>query len=505
MTPLALAVGCSVGWTVLNAFGNSLYTAAGVFHPVFLAAGFFFSRRVQGEARRAAVGAALLGMSLLAAWALWQAASGEGRANALFETPNTLAAVLNLALAPALVRILYGDARRSLLLLAILLAAALVATLSRGGFVALAAGVCAASLIVGGKPQTRDLLRALGVLATGASLGALALTLPQWLVATPVPQAGQLEGLASTLGGTLTSRAELYRLALSALGGHPWLGIGYLGFHSLFEAGRSQVPSYASENVTYFVHNDYLQTLLELGVPGFVALLAIVALPFWLATRAAPRCADRIPLGAALAGVGAMAVHALGDFPFYVPLCLLLFGALLGEVDRVLASEARTRTVLSAPRVRLGAIGGATLLALLLLPPAMAEAAAAYGEQRWRSGDGRSAAFGFELARRLQPRDWRYPWYAGQFWYAQALQSGRADAAERADQAFAAGVAANPRDPRPLFGRLAVQLRLADKLSRPQSAATLRAWADRAMALAPLNPAVRRDYAAALAQLAERR
>jgi hypothetical protein len=222
-------------------------------------------------------------------------------------------------------------------------------------------------------------------------------------------------------------------------------------------------------------------------------------LPFWLAKRTGGPEADRLPLFAALSGMAAMAVHALGDFPFYVPVCLFVFGVLLGEVDARLASPA----LFSLPPHRgLRAIRLAVLavLGIVLALPPLAEAAAAYGDRRWRSGNSEAAAFALELARRLQPRDWRYHWYAGQFWYAQA-SAGNARAATLADGAFAAAIAANPHEPRPLLTRLATQMRFAASLDAPQPAATLRDWADQALALAPLNPAVRRDYAAALQQL----
>jgi hypothetical protein len=83
----------------------------------------------------------------------------------------------------------------------------------------------------------------------------------------------------------------------------------------------------------------------------------------------------------------------------------------------------------------------------------------------------------------------------------QAAQGGNRTAAKLADGAFEAAIDANPRDPRPLLGRLAMQLRLGTLLDNRQSPATLRAWAERAFALAPLNPAVRQDYAAAMSRL----
>lgn len=490
------------GWMVVDDFINTSYTAAAIFHPAFLFAGFFFSRAVDDNTRRSAAFAVLAGVALLALWSLGQALSGAARAHADFETPNTLAAVLNLALAPVLFRIAYGERRRALVGIAVLLTAALAATLSRGGFIALAAGLTAAMLLFRAWPRKADMVRVLAVLALGAAIGTAVMQMPRPLMGADSTVRENAQHFAVTSYDSVASRIELYRLALSAAGEHPWLGTGYLGFRSLFEARRAEVPSYPVHNVTYFVHQDYLQTLVELGVPGLAALLALVTLPFGLALRKAHRTVHDPRASAALAGVATMAIHALGDFPFYVPVCLLLFGGLLGEVDTRLAGEQRGMPPRKAVS-RMAVLAGMAVAAVLTLAPALAELAVAHGERSWRSGDARTAAWGFELARRLQPRDWRYHWYAGQFWYGQA-QSGNAAAAPLADQAFAAAMRADPAEPRPLLARVATQLRFAPLLDHAAAATVLRDWADRALALAPLNPAVRRDHAAALAQLADR-
>ena len=499
-TPIAFLVCAYAGWAIGNSLLASTYTPAGVFQPLFLVAGFALARSASARERETVLAALIAGAVGLAAWGIWQAATGGGRAHAHFETPNTLATVLNLALAPMLLRVALGEARRLFLAATIVLSAGLVATLSRGGLVALPAGLAVVLAVCGVRPRPRDAARALGALLVGAVIGAASLVLPQWWSVQPLPAEAQLGGIASTFAVSVGARSELYRLAFSHLGEHPWLGSGYLGFQALFEAHRAQVPSYAAESLTYFVHDDYLQTAVELGVPGLAALLAMVALPFWWARRANATRAERISRYAPVGGVATMAIHALGDFPFYVPACLLLFGALLGLLDGGLASGS---AVAARPRrrpTRLAAMALGTVAAVLLLAPVLAEVASLYGDRSWRANQGQAAAYGFELARRLAPRDWRYHWYAGQFWYAQA-QAGNPAAAPLADQAFAAAVAANTREPRALLGRLATQMRFGQMLAHPQPAATLRAWADRALALAPLNPAVRRDHAAALERL----
>src|SRR6185503_19229629 len=268
---------------------------------------------------------------------------------------------------------------------------------------------------------------------------------------------------------TFRSRLELYRLAVQAIAGAPWFtGIGYQSFYYVLEAGRPQVPSF-SEGMTYFVHNDYLQTLLELGVPGLAGLLLLIVGALGQAWRAAPQAAqveERACIVAIAAAVATIATHALGDFPFYIPLCMLISGAALGLLD-VAASRSGPAAALpsaqrsfAAPARRIALITIATLTAWILVVPAAAEAAATYAQRQWRAARSESAAFWFEAARRIDSRDWRYHWYAGQFWRAQAFDRSDPAAARLADRAFAAGCAVNPREVRNLYDRVVLQRRL---------------------------------------------
>jgi hypothetical protein len=122
-----------------------------------------------------------------------------------------------------------------------------------------------------------------------------------------------------------------------------------------------------------------------------------------------------------------------------------------------------------------------------------AEAAAAYAQDRWRHAEGQSAAYWFEAARRIDSRDWRYHWYAGQFWAAQAAARSDSAAARLADVALAAAVSANGRDAHPLLSRIELHSRLRKVLAAPADAETLRAWASRAAELAPMDGAVRAE------------
>jgi hypothetical protein len=133
--------------------------------------------------------------------------------------------------------------------------------------------------------------------------------------------------------------------------------------------------------------------------------------------------------------------------------------------------------------------------AVILLRPVLAEAAAAWGLRKSTAGEGQSAAFWLGAAQRLDPAEWRYHWYAGQFWDAQAAQSGKREAARLAAEAYATGFDANPLEVRNLLGKIAVHRRHHGLLDSPADPRTLQDWLAQAALLAPLNPAVRREIA----------
>jgi hypothetical protein len=328
-------------------------------------------------------------------------------------------------------------------------------------------------------------------------------------VSDPLPSR-QLYSLAGELAArSSVARLELYGLAWRAISNSSLItGIGYLGYYYLMDVARSGIASY-EQSTTYFVHNDYLQSLLELGLPGLAGLIGITAWPLISAWRAAPTVSDspsRVALVALVAALGSMAAHAVVDFPFYVPICLLIYGTALGVLDSILLAADPAKLPqrdAAAIRVQLHRIAIASAAALgfwTLAVPVAAEGAAGYAHRQWRAAQGQGAAYWFEVARKLEPRDWRYHWYAGQFWFSQAAQSGKPEAARLADQAFADGFAANPREARNLLGRVATHVRLRTVLVSPADGPTLVDWSERAVALAPNDAAARTEHALVLRQ-----
>jgi O-antigen ligase len=488
---------CALGYALLVAvnahFISPAYTPAGLYLPLLLALGFIVVRRFDDRGLlTAAVTAIGLG-ALLGTWGLVQIGPlGMARAQALFETPATYAAVLNLLLVPVLALGIAGRSRVAMLAVGSLLAAGLFAADSRGGLIALAAGMGAATIfsIRAKRFRWRDLGLALAMLVAG------------WVVATGLREWPSPEIAAPTdtaRAESSLSRLELYALSWNAWRERPLAGTGYLTYRYSLEQGRAQVPSYGEANETWFVHNDYLQTLQELGPLGLAALLALAWLPALIAYRKVPALrADQQPAAiAAASALTAMACHALVDFPFYIPVCLLLYGALLGVLDRQL-DEPRVAPApdwKSRPWYRAARTGAALIGALILLRPVAAEAVAEWGLRKSVAGDGRGAAFWLGAARRIEPADWRYHWYAGQFWDAQAVGSSRREAANLAADSFTAGFDANPLEVRNLLGMISVHRRHRALLDSPADRRTFQAWLARAEGLAPFNTEVRRERA----------
>lgn len=507
------AVAAFVLWTIFHTlFITQSYSPAGLFHPLFLAMGFALGRRAYASSSEHVWGYTWgWAIVAIACYALFEAGYTGKLAAAPFETPAALAALINLALLPTLAYALWGPQVSPDRFIAItVLVAGLVAAASRGGWIGLLVGLAAILVVLRGRiPAARNAGMVAAAVFSATCLVAVTRLWGAWLAGHGATTAERtwaglpalfLAPSALAVDSSL-ARLELYALAVSSIGQELPVGSGYLSFAQVLETGRERVPSYGSETVTFFVHNDYLQALLELGVPGLCAMIAVVLVPCVFLLRNRTRFADQdLVLCAGLAGgVAAMAFQAGVDFPYYVPACLASLGFLLGALAaRGVASGIgvlhRPSGVESFGRIAVSArrIGLATGVALLLVPLA-AEWSLAYAQARWRQGFAQEAAYGFELARRLQPSDWRYAWYAGKFWTAQAASQKSPQAAGLADVAFASGFAANNLEVKNLLGRIELQRGLPRLLERPASAAELEAWSARAMALAPRNPAVRAE------------
>jgi len=232
---------------------------------------------------------------------------------------------------------------------ALAMALAGLASLSRGGAAALAAGAAcllALRLFRGGSARRRSGL--LPSLVLAGVLGSI-------LVALVPPEA---HARMRTLSGA-SFRLDTWRDSLRLAGSSLVLGHGLGAFHDAyprFKRGHDIVRVEHAEN-------DYLETLAEMGAPGLALSVVGLALLLAAAGRGVATGSDRVVGGigmGALAALVALAVHSAVDFNLRIP-----SNAALAAL--VAAAAAGAAGVRSRPLPRAGALAlSVGALALLL-------------------------------------------------------------------------------------------------------------------------------------------
>lgn len=280
-----------------------------------------------------------------AGWA-WQ---GEGlwRAASTLTYPNATAAVLAILALAGLGWLAARPASVPLGLTATALLAGFGATLSRGGLLGFAVGAVVLAALLG----PRAVLRAGWAPALGAAVAlagllpsmtgtarpavaavallaglALGVALPRarwWvgLVAAGLLVAVARGGLGTVAGSRATlaspDRWAALRAAWHVVEGHPVTGAG---------PGLAQLGGGAG--TFRYAHDEYVQVLAELGVPGLILLCLLLFAVFRALHQARP--ADLPVWAGAVAGCAALSVHAGLDFIWHLPAVPLLAAALVG-------------------------------------------------------------------------------------------------------------------------------------------------------------------------------
>jgi tetratricopeptide (TPR) repeat protein len=262
---------------------------------------------------------------------------GAGVLMGPFINPNHQAEFLELAAFAALAVAAAARTRNQIRVwrvIAAILAAGAIATLSRGAVLGLSAGalVWLRLLPKPDKPEARSTRRFVSVL----------LGLGMFTGATLALGGEQIVG--EFVGGN-TTKLEVWKNALAVLRAHP-LGIGLGAFSRVFPVYQTLPPTVRFE----FVENQPLSFLIEAGIPG--ALLMGIALFF--VVRGFFRAARRDEVEAALAAaIIAVLVHNVFDFGLEVlgillPFCAVV-GALYGRLSPNADAQRAPRTIAAVP------------------------------------------------------------------------------------------------------------------------------------------------------------
>ncbi len=135
----------------------------------------------------------------------------------------------------------------------------LVATQSRGGIVALLAGILTVAFLM-----VRSRWRIVLAILTGV------LAITSVLAIRSAPESSDI--FSDTLG--LDSRLEIWERGIDALTDYPITGVSFNGFRRVVHALYPTFLVPESVDLAH-AHNHLLQTALDLGIPGLVAYLAI--------------------------------------------------------------------------------------------------------------------------------------------------------------------------------------------------------------------------------------
>ena len=293
-----------------------------------------------------------------------------------------------------------ADARAGGVILAVVasltMALAALASLSRGGTMALAAGACCLLALRLGRARGRGALVAtlLPTLVLGGILVGL------------VPQEAH-ERMRSLSGASF--RLDTWKDTLRLAGASPLLGHGLGAFHDAyprFKRGHGILRVEHSEN-------DYLETFAETGALGLGLALAGLVLVFVSAGRArdeAPGAVVHAVAQGALAALAALAVHSLVDFNLRIPSNAAL--AALAAAAAMAAAGTRSRPLSRALSAGLGLAALALAAATARLPerPGLLardelSAAASAGMRAQRLMRLERASAALERALRLRPAD----------------------------------------------------------------------------------------------------
>jgi O-antigen ligase len=205
---------------------------------------------------------------------------------------------------------------RWLTLAALGLTTALLLTHSRGGAISTMFGLIAFLVAVNVSPS----LRARWHIMYGAGL---ILALGTMLIISDHVMTGRLiESSIETEG-----RTRIFELTWKAIHDWPVFGTGLGTFRDVF-------PLYRTEDLSLPVaqaHNDYLETIVELGFPAAIALFLSMASLLWICLRGVRR-RRRDALFPCI-GVGAtmlVAIHSLFDFSLQMPSVTATYWLLMG-------------------------------------------------------------------------------------------------------------------------------------------------------------------------------
>ena len=221
-----------------------------------------------------------------------------------------------------LVGIVLSFSRMGIVVAALLALASVVMTAWRRGPALLLAGSCAAAM---------GIATAVGVVGLG----------------------DRFQRLVSDQGDP--SRLAIWRDSVDVAKDHLWTGSGLGSFSFAFRRSEMYFPRKTVDHA----HCDYLEWLVELGLPGALFLAGVIGVAFVSSCRSLRRVEPprrRALQAGCILGAAGLLLHAIVGFPLQIPALAGWFAALLGFACG-LGRPGRLRWVIPRWAASLGALG----------------------------------------------------------------------------------------------------------------------------------------------------
>jgi O-antigen ligase len=235
-----------------------------------------------------------------------------------------------------------------------LLVAGLVSALSRGGWVAMAAGLAAVSTVLARNRGT-TLLAWTGLVALLMSLGLI-----HWLGRSPAVEA-RWQRLVQQMDEPTDGRLAHWSDSLNVSRDFWLLGTGIGTYRYAYRPYEREFR----QKTFYHAENQYIEALTVGGLVGLGLLLAAVGLAGWSSFRLLAEPRDSTAFMTGIVGLYALVsqgVHALFDFGLFLPANMALMALLMGSVAGRAAQVATT----ASSRSRMSRASEAPVLPKLL-------------------------------------------------------------------------------------------------------------------------------------------
>lgn len=463
--------------------------------------------------------AVLLLCCALAVWSCLQYFLSYGKINyqgepgsAIFSNPNILGALLNIIMIPVIcLYITKADYRsRTLFIAIIVLFSGLIATQSKGAFISFIVSfifIYIFSRIKSGLVEKKSLLNlflGLIVIAVTVILGKT-LSLDNNSSLNKADSNVEIirqefeESISYTVHSSIEHRSNLARKAWEEIKVSPFIGSGFYSFIYFYY----EHYNYA---FTHYVHNDYLQLCLEIGLIGLFVFLCIGFLAFFQGIKILKSERiddnDRVIVIAIMSSLVTLYVHGLFSYVFYTPLLVFIFSAYIAVFNTVITNEKYSNSIKpiyisfmsSSSKSLIWKLIISTFMLLFLFQFVFAQISFRAGQSMMQQGKVEQALMLYKWARTFSPSEVEYYLLEADYWKNRAVKNKEVGAADKANNLYQQVMEISKYDTQSRLNRAILHRLTEDTLSKPVSHEVRTSWLEQALQWKPHHHVVQGEY-----------